>query len=91
MSKIIKMPVSWFDREENQVSKLMDKFSTSFKVLSDFIELYIPFLTIIMVNIIFCTIGSICFEWRTGLTSMGLIPILIISQAIQLMFVAGFN
>ena len=31
------------------------------------------------------------FEWRTGLTSFGLIPLIVISQGVQLSFVLGLT
>jgi len=45
----------------------------------------------VIVNILFSLIGSVIFEWRTGLTSIALIPLIIISQAIQLGFVQGYT
>lgn len=36
-------------------------------------------------------IGSIAFEWRTGLTSIALIPLIILAHAIQLSFVTGLS
>jgi hypothetical protein len=46
---------------------------------------------IIGVNILFCIAGSIAFDWRTGLTSIALIPLILIAQTIQFHFVQGFN
>lgn len=43
-----------------------------------------------MVCIVFGVVGSILFEWRTGLTSLGLIPLIVLSQAIQFTFINGF-
>lgn len=42
-----------------------------------------------MVCITFGVLGSILFEWRTGLTSLGLIPLIVLSQAIQFTFING--
>jgi hypothetical protein len=43
-----------------------------------------------VVNVIAGVAGGIYFEWRTGLTSIGLIPLIILSQTIQLGFIQGF-
>ena len=46
---------------------------------------------LITVNILISLIGSVIIEWRTGLTSMALIPLLIVAQGIQLAIVKGFT
>ena len=48
-----------------------------------------PHVFIIISNILFSLIGAVIFEWRTGLTAFGLIPLIILSQYIQLGFVQG--
>lgn len=58
--------------------------------MHSFLSLEIPILLIIIVNVIVGVIGAIAFEWRTGLTSIGLIPLIILSQAIQFGFIQGF-
>ena len=60
-------------------------------MLYNFVEIYIPQLTLIIVNVIASLVGAIIFEWRTGLTAMGLIPLIILAQAIQLGFIQGFS
>jgi hypothetical protein len=54
-------------------------------------EFFLPHMMIIGVNILFCIAGSIAFDWRTGLTSIALIPLILIAQTIQFHFVQGFN
>lgn len=53
--------------------------------------MYVAHLVLITVNILISLIGSVIIEWRTGLTSMALIPLLIVAQGIQLAFVKGFT
>jgi hypothetical protein len=60
-------------------------------VLIEFFKEFVPHFTMLVVNIIFSMIGALSFEWRTGLTSFALIPLIIIAQTIQLSFVMGFT
>lgn len=53
--------------------------------------MFVPHLLIIIVNILFSLVGALVFEWRTGLTSFGLIPLIVISQGVQLSFVLGLT
>ena len=43
------------------------------------------------VNILVGIIGGIAFEWRTGLTSIALIPFIILAHVIQLSFATGLS
>lgn len=45
----------------------------------------------LIINILFSIIGAIGFEWRTGLTAIGLIPIIVITEGIQFHIHQGFN
>lgn len=44
----------------------------------------------VLVTVIYSLIGSLIFEWRTSLASFGLIPLIILSQGIQMAFVTSF-
>jgi ATP-binding cassette, subfamily B (MDR/TAP), member 1 len=89
--KILKMPMVWFDREENQKEKVMNRLTSSCKTLYQFVELYIPNLYLIVINVLAAIVAALFFEWRTGLTSLGLIPLIIVAQAVQLGFIQGFS
>lgn len=52
--------------------------------------MFMPHLLIVFVNIFASLIAALYFEWRTGLTSFALIPLIALSQAIQLGFAQGF-
>ena len=85
------MPLAWFEDEEHSPDRLPSDVTLSCKSLFKFIKLFIPHILIITVNILFSLIGAIVFEWRTGLTSIGLIPLILLSQFIQFGFVQGLS
>jgi len=61
------------------------------RVIQGFTQRYIAYLILIILNILFSLIGAVAFEWRTGLTAVGLVPLIILSQAIQLAFIKGLT
>ena len=69
----------------------MRRLTSSCIVLYNFIEIYVPHTILIIVNIVACVVGAIVFEWRTGLTSLSLIPLIILGQAIQMSFIQGYS
>jgi ATP-binding cassette, subfamily B (MDR/TAP), member 1 len=40
---------------------------------------------------VYSIIAALFFDWRTGLSTLGLIPLIILSQMIQLAFIQGFT
>ena len=69
----------------------MTRLTSSCKTMYNFAQLFLPNLVMIINNIICCVIGAAIFEWRTGLTALALIPLIILAQAIQLGFMQGFS
>lgn len=83
------MPVSWFHHSDRQPEKLTSVMTQSCKTLYNFLKEYTPHLIFVLSSIVSSMIGALAFEWRTGLTSFGLIPLIMLSQAIQLAFIQG--
>lgn len=84
------MPIPWFEDERNQPQKIISQLTLASKSIYSFIRVYISHLIMVLVTIIYSLIGSLIFEWRTSLTSFGLIPLIILSQGIQMAFVTSF-
>lgn len=55
------------------------------------ITLEVPMLIQIATCVIYSIAGGIALDWRTGLTSLALIPLIILSQGIQFAFIQGFS
>jgi ABC-type transport system involved in cytochrome bd biosynthesis fused ATPase/permease subunit len=85
------MPVSWFERKKNQPEKLTNTVTQGCRVIQGFTQRYVAYLILIVLNILFSLIGAVAFDWRTGLTAVGLIPLIMVSQAIQLAFIKGLT
>ena len=47
--------------------------------------------TIIIFNIVISVSAAVYFDWRTALSTIGLIPLIILSQMIQFGFMQGFS
>ena len=88
--KLLNLPLSWFEREENQYEKVIMKLTSNCKIIHSFFSLELAAFTILLANIIFSLIGALYFEWRTALSTLGMIPLILLSQVIQFTFINGF-
>ena len=61
------------------------------KHLYVFMKMFLCHFIIVITNILYSLIGAVVFEWRTGLTAFGIIPLIIISQLMQSSFVHGMT
>jgi ATP-binding cassette subfamily B (MDR/TAP) protein 1 len=88
---MLRMPIPWFDLPKNNAGNLTSKLASDCKtvngIVTTFIGISIQNLTTLIAGIII----AFCFEWRTTLVSLGLIPFMIIAGAIQMMFTTGFS
>ena len=87
----MKMPMSWFGEDENQPDKITSRVNSNAKNLYSFIKNSIAFIIIAFINIIGGVALSLYYEWRSGLTSIALIPLILISQIVQAKVITGFN
>ena len=89
--KILNMPVSWFAKEENQSEKITFKINSSSKVLYNFIKNTYAMVLTATINMVAGVGISLFYDWRTGLTTLALIPLIVISHLIQISFIKGFS
>jgi hypothetical protein len=54
-------------------------------------SLELPFTIIVLTNVFYSIIGALFFDWRTGLSTLGMIPLILIAQTIQIGFTQGFT
>ena len=85
------MPIAWFERPNNSPEKIISTISISCKALYSFQKLFINYFLMISTSIIFSLVGAIIFEWRTGSTTIALLPLILLSQFIQFGFVQGLS
>jgi ABC-type multidrug transport system fused ATPase/permease subunit len=88
---VLRLPMSWFDREENQPDRVTSKITTSCKTVYSFVKLEISCILITFLSLMVAIIGSIALEWRTGLAALALIPFMALLQIAQLSYTFGFS
>lgn len=90
-SKIVKMPIPWFDLPRNNGGKLTTKLASDSLMING---LTATFVSILLQNISTLTAGlivALIFEWRTALFSIGMLPLLIIVGVISQNRKSGFS
>lgn len=90
-AKLVKLPLSWYNREENQHEKVISKVTESCLVVHSFLSLELQLTIIIILNILYAITAALYFDWRTGLSTIVLTPLILLSQIIHLGFVQGFS
>lgn len=89
-NRLLRVPVSYFEKKENSYEIVVARITTHCKTLNSLIAGQIPIMIQIAVNLAFSLIGGIVLDWRTGLTSIGLLPFLLLAQMIQFSYIEGF-
>ena len=89
--KILKMPGAWFDKPKNSSgalsARLASDCSTVNGLMTTFISSFIQSLTTLISGIVIAFV----YEWRTSLVALGMLPLMIISGAVQMAFTEGFS
>lgn len=85
------MPISWMDNPKNSSGALSARLASDCQTVNGLTTTYISILIQNITNLTAGLIISFIFEWRTSLVSLGLIPFMIISGAIQMQFTTGFS
>lgn len=84
--KMLKMPVSWFDKPKNSSGTLSAKLASDCHTINELITTFVPILTQTLTTLIAGIVISFIYEWRTALVAVGLLPLLIIGGAIEMAF-----
>lgn len=90
-SKILKMPMTWFDRPKNNAGSLSARLQSDCHCLNGLTTTYISVLIQSTATVIAGIVISLVYEWRTALVAMALLPLMIVSGAIQMTFNTGFS
>lgn len=89
--KILKMPVPWFDKPKNSSGNISTRLASDCHTVNGLLTTYLGLLIQILTTLISGIIIAFLYEWRTSLVAFGLLPIMIISGAIQMAFTQGFS
>ena len=85
------MPVPWFDIPRNNAGTLTARLSTDCQLVNTVTTTTVSILIQNLSTLISGIIIAFANEWRTSLVALGLLPLMIISGAIQMAFSTGFS
>jgi ATP-binding cassette subfamily B (MDR/TAP) protein 1 len=85
------MPVPWFDIPRNNAGTLTARLSTDCQLVNTVTTTTVSILIQNLSTLISGIIIAFANEWRTSLVALGLLPLMIISGAIQMAFNTGFS
>lgn len=76
-SKIVKMPIPWFDELRNNAGQLTNKLATDSMMVNGLTATFVSILIQNLATLIAGLIVALVFEWRTALFSIGMLPLMI--------------
>jgi ATP-binding cassette subfamily B (MDR/TAP) protein 1 len=85
------MPISWLDKPKNSSGALSARLASDCQTVNGLTTTYVSILIQNIATLAAGIIISFIYEWRTSLVALGLIPLMIISGAIQMQFTTGFS
>ena len=89
--KILRMSVAWFDRPKNSSGSLSARLASDCHVINGLITTFLGLMIQIVTTLIAGVVIAFVYEWRTAAVATGLLPIMVISGAIQMAFTQGFS
>lgn len=89
--KILKMPLSYFDKKENGSGNISTIIDMDCKNINKFISTILMAIGWLFSSIVFGVALSFVYDWRTALVSLGFLPLIGLSGLIQLSFAAGLK
>ena len=89
--KILKMPIPWFDKPQNSSGSLSARLAADCQTINGLITTFLAIMIQILTTLIAGIVIALVYEWRTALVAIGLLPLMVISGAIQMAFTQGFS
>lgn len=89
-AKVLRLPVPWFENQENHAEQVSVRLSDDIYTIKNVIGTYYSHLFGATGSIIFGVCLAFYFEWRTALVSIGLIPLIGASAIMQFTFLSGY-
>jgi ATP-binding cassette subfamily B (MDR/TAP) protein 1 len=87
--KILKMPIYWFDRTENNTGILSTRLGTDCQTINGMATTYIYIMLQTISTLVAAIIIAFIFEWRTAFVAIGTMPVIIVAGAIRSKFRNG--
>ena len=85
------MPAPWFDIPRNNAGTLTARLSTDCQLVNTVTTTTVSILIQNLSTLLAGIIIAFVYEWRTALVALGLLPLMILSGAIQMAFSTGFS
>jgi len=85
------MPVGWFEKSSNSGGSAAARFGIDTREVSGLVTTYIGVVLSNTTTIVLALIFCFAFNWRLGILSMFIIPLIIISGYISMIFFGGYE
>jgi ATP-binding cassette subfamily B (MDR/TAP) protein 1 len=85
------MPIPWFDKPRNSSGALSARLASDCQNVNGLITKFMGVLVQNISTLVSGIIIAFIYDWHTTLVALGLIPLMIISGAIQMEFTTGFS
>lgn len=90
-NKILKMPIHWFDRPENNCGVLSTRLGTDCQTINGMATTYIYIMIQSLTTFAAGIVIALIYEWRTALVAIGLMPLVMLAGAIRSSFRNGLS
>ena len=82
------MPVEWFDKDDTKSGVLTSSLNSDSSNIHQYIATYVVLVYQILIIVVSAITVALIFEWRTALTSIALLPLILIAGATRSAFMA---
>lgn len=90
-NKILKMPVEWFDKSENNCGVLSKRLGADCLTINGMATTYIYIMIGSATTFIAGVVIALIYEWRTALVALGFMPLVMLAGAIRTKFRSGLT
>lgn len=81
--KLLKLPVSWFERRQNNPGVLAEKLGQGCEVISQLVSVFVFVFTVMIAGIVSCYAIGFFFNWQITLVGFGFFPFIIVSAYLK--------
>jgi len=87
--KMLKMPIYWFDKPDNNTGILSTRLGTDCQTINGMSTTYIYIMVQSLTTLVAGIILALIYEWRTALVSIGAMPLVMLAGYIRSKFREG--
>ena len=87
--KILKMPIYWFDKPENNCGILSTRLGTDCQTINGMATTYIYIMIQSLTTLVAGVVLALIYEWRTALVSIAAMPLVMLAGFIRSKFRSG--